>query len=83
MNCLTRNCRGLGNPRTIDVLKDLVQTKRPQFLFLMKTLINKAKIEPIRDMLGYEGCFVVDNLGHNRGLAMLWKEKPIAVVTGH
>ena len=49
----------------------------------METLINKAKIEPIRDMLGYEGCFVVDNLGHSGGLAMLWKEKQLAVVTGH
>ena len=45
--------------------------------------INEAKIEPIRDMLGYEGCFVVNNLRHSGGLAMLWKEKQLAVVTGH
>ena len=44
-------------------------------MFLMETLIDANKMEPIQHMLGYEGMFVVANEGHNGGLVMLWKDK--------
>ena len=49
----------------------------------METLVNENKMETIRDMLGYEGCYVVNNVGHSGGLAILWKEKNTASVVGH
>ena len=59
-----------GNPRTVQVLVDLIHTKRPQFLFLMGTLLDGEKMEVICRKLGFDGCFVVDNLGHSEGLTL-------------
>ena len=71
MTCLSWNCRGLGNPRTVQVLRDLVLSKRPYFIFLMETLIDVNKAEDIRKLIIYEGCHMVDNEGHSGGLIML------------
>ena len=66
MTCLSWNCHVLGNPRTIQIMRDLILSKRPNFVFQMKTLINKSKVETIRDMLRY----VIDINGHSGGLVM-------------
>ena len=39
-------------------------------------------MEIIRQKTCYEGCFVIDNLGHSGGLAMLWKKQHWVVVVG-
>lgn len=38
MSTLFWNYRGLGDPRTVQVLLDLVQMKKPMFVFLMETI---------------------------------------------
>lgn len=73
MTTLCWNCRGLGNPRTIQFLKDLIIQKKPKFVFLCETFSKRDKVEHLRSLLAFEGCFVVDAQGHSGGLAMLWK----------
>ena len=82
MTGLSWNCHGLGNPRTVQVLRDFILSKRPKFVFLMETLVDKGKVEVIKEMIKYEGCYVVDNVGHSGGLAMLWEEQQWATVLG-
>jgi hypothetical protein len=43
-------------------------------LFLMETKCRKNKMEIIQSKLGFEGSFVIESLGRNGGLALLWKE---------
>ena len=83
MSTLSWNCRGLGNLRAIQVLKDLVSLKRPVFIFLMETLIGRTKLEFIHKQLGYEGLFMVENRGHSGGLALLRKQKDIVSFLGY
>ena len=73
MSSLSWNCRGLGNPRAILILKDIVQFKKPRIIFLIETLSKLDKIERIKNQLGYEGSHVVECEGHSGGLALLWK----------
>uniref|UniRef100_A0A803PCL7 Uncharacterized protein n=1 Tax=Cannabis sativa TaxID=3483 RepID=A0A803PCL7_CANSA len=73
MSTLSWNCRGLGNPRAIQFLKDLVVQKKPKFIFLCETLCGKNILEKVRLSLGYERMFVVEAHGHSGGLALLWK----------
>lgn len=75
MSLLCWNCRGPGNPRAVQVLKDLVQQKKPIFIFLIETMTNKEKLERLRLNLQYEGMFSVDAVGHKGGLVLLWKHK--------
>lgn len=47
MNCLSWNCRELGNPRTIRVLGDLIRDHRPNLVFLIETISFANKIEEL------------------------------------
>ncbi|KAF5465338.1 hypothetical protein F2P56_015356 [Juglans regia] len=83
MSCLSWNCRGLGNPRTVRELHCLVKTKVPNFVFLMETKCKRSKVEKIKRLLNMEYSFVVDCKGLSGGLAFLWKEDVDAVLVSY
>ena len=68
------NYHGLGNPRAILVLKDLLVSRKPTIIFLIETLVNANKIEEIKRKLGFVGSFCVDRIGRSSGLALLWHD---------
>lgn len=63
MSCLSWNCRGLGKPRTVRVLGDLVRDHRRNFIFLIETIFFANKIEELRVKFGFDNCFAVDRVG--------------------
>lgn len=73
MSILCWNCRGLGNPRVVQFLKDIIGQKKPNIVFLCETLCKKEKVEAVKRAIGFECCFVVDCIGHSDGVAMLWR----------
>lgn len=73
MSVLSWNYCGLGEPHTVQMLVELVKCKKPNFLFLIKTMCNKTKLESLKVKLGYEGLFTVDPTGQSGGLALYWK----------
>lgn len=75
MSLLSWNCRGLGNPRIFQFLKELLFQKKPDVVFLCETLCKKEKVDQVKVELGFEGSFAVDSRGHSGGLAMLWKKQ--------
>lgn len=74
MNCLSWNCRGLGQPRAVRVLCDLVRDRNPDVLFLMETISVGSKMEELRIRMGFVSCFSVDRIGRSGGLAVFWKQ---------
>lgn len=64
---------GLGNPRRVQVLKDLILTKRPGLVFLMETMIGGERLEDICRAIGFAGWCIVDSVGIKRGLALFWR----------
>lgn len=67
------NCRGLGIPRTVRALSDLLRDHKPIFLFLIETISYSNKIEELRVKFGFDHCFSVDRMGRSGGLAVWWK----------
>ncbi|XP_019189008.1 PREDICTED: uncharacterized protein LOC109183382 [Ipomoea nil] len=78
MSVLSWNCRGLGGPRTVRELLDLVSKKRPDFVFLMETKSCSIRLESVRVRLGFEGLLCVDRVGMGGGLTLFWREKEMA-----
>ncbi|XP_060964189.1 uncharacterized protein LOC133033466 [Cannabis sativa] len=75
MSLLSWNCRGLGNPRVVQFLKEIVFQKRPTIIFLCETICKSDRVNYVKRLLGFEGCYVVEARGHSGGLAMLWKKE--------
>jgi hypothetical protein len=74
MKILSWNCRGLGNPQTVQELRRMVNKKKPDMVFLMETKLNNKKMELIRIKLGFKNVFAVDSVGKSGGLALLWHD---------
>lgn len=83
MNLLSWNCRGLGNPRTVCVLGDLLKSRKPDFLFLSETISTANKIEDLRIRFGFAQCFAVNRVGNSGGLAVFWKHHVRCEVMGY
>ena len=75
MSILSWNCRGLGNPRTVQELMDLVSIKQPKMVFLMEVKVGRSHVERVKEKIKFEGLFTVDSVRGGGGLALLWKEK--------
>ena len=72
MNFLSWNCRVLGNPQIVQRLCWLVKQKRSSMIFLMETKLRKKKMESIRLQVGFPNMLVMDCVGRNGGLSLLW-----------
>lgn len=44
MSLLCWNCRGLGNPQTIQELGDLIQAQDPVVVFIVETWLTEARL---------------------------------------
>ena len=75
MSIICWNCRGLGNLRTVQDLRQMVKVKRLWMVFLMETKPWKSKMEVVRYKLGFPNLFVVDCVGKSDGLALLWGDE--------
>ncbi|XP_019196000.1 PREDICTED: uncharacterized protein LOC109189827 [Ipomoea nil] len=73
MSTLCWNCRGLGNPQTVREVVDMVSSKKPDFVFLIETMVKSDRAKRLRVKLGFEGVFYVDPERQHGGLALLWR----------
>ena len=73
MNCLSWNCRGLGNPLIEDKLVVLVTTKDRKLVFLMETKVEKYILERVGRRIQFTNLFVVPRVNTGGGLALYWK----------
>ncbi|XP_075478725.1 uncharacterized protein LOC142519565 [Primulina tabacum] len=73
-NCTRWNCRGLGHPRAVPILCELIKAHRVDVVFLFETLVHAVKIEEIRVKVRFAGAFSVDRFGRSGGLAVFWRQ---------
>jgi hypothetical protein len=80
MNLLSWNCQGLGNPKAVPALHNMVKMKGPKVLFLLETKLDTVRMEGVRVKLGFENVFSVPSLGRSGGLALLWQNEAEIVI---
>uniref|UniRef100_A0A5B7A8Z2 Endonuclease/exonuclease/phosphatase domain-containing protein n=1 Tax=Davidia involucrata TaxID=16924 RepID=A0A5B7A8Z2_DAVIN len=74
MKILSWNCRGLGNPRSVRALRQMVREEAPKILFLSETKSDKTRMEYIKQHVGFANGVYVESEGRSGGLGLLWKE---------
>ena len=66
------NCRWFGNPRSVRVLRELVQHWKPKIVFLSKSKMKKYQMEKVKFKIGLLNGLTVPSVGRSGGLALLW-----------
>ena len=82
MSLLSWNCRGRGNPQTVNALKKVIRLEKPKFVFLMETKSDVDWMKVIRDWCGFQEGFFVPSVGSSGGLALFWDSKVRIKVLG-
>jgi exonuclease III len=78
MKLLSWNCRGLGKPTAIRALKNLIQTHKPDVIFLMETKFIQTDFQKRCKLSGdiYPNSYIVNccisTSNRSGGLAMFW-----------
>lgn len=75
MSTICWNCRGLGNPRTVQEVLAMDAKMKPMFVFLMETKVRREHADRLKARLQYDGLFYVDGGGLGGGLALFWRER--------
>ena len=63
MIIISWNCWGIGNPRAVHALGELVRSHQSHLLFLCETLVHADKIEEFKSKLKLETGFCVNRIG--------------------
>uniref|UniRef100_A0A2N9IFR8 Uncharacterized protein n=1 Tax=Fagus sylvatica TaxID=28930 RepID=A0A2N9IFR8_FAGSY len=83
MSCLFWNCRGLGNPATVQELTIMVRQKDPLALFISETKLDVHKLEILRCYWGFGGKLVVPSRGQSGGLVLFWRRGVSVTVSSY
>jgi hypothetical protein len=73
MSTLNWNCRGLGQPHTVQELIHLVHQYCPKIVFISETRHHRDRVSNLRYRIGLKNAFVVDGQGKG-GLVLYWDD---------
>lgn len=63
MNCLVRNCCGLGSLCTGKELEDIIWAKDPSVVYIAKTLADEARLDTMQQSIDFAHKWVVSKEG--------------------
>ena len=73
MSCINWNCHGLGQPRVVLELTELVKKKSPSIIFLMETKSKEQYLKKLCSKLKLENVHIEPRVNASGGLTLYWK----------
>ena len=80
MKILSWNCQGLANTLTVKALKHWCWQERPDFVFVMETMIAKEKLDVARVGCGFNYGFYFSSVENSGGLGLWWNGVDVALL---
>lgn len=72
MTTLAWNCRGLGDPQSVQALKDLVRAEDPMLVFVAETKANIIQMKKQKNEINQHlQALIVPSDGKSGGLALM------------
>ena len=73
MSAISWNCKGLGNPITVNALQKVALEKDPTLVFLMETKFDVTEMDGVKRKIERQQGLVVPSIRKAGGLVLLWK----------
>ena len=73
MSAISWNCKGLGNPITVNALQKMVLEKDPTLVFLMETKFDVTEMDGVKRKIERQQGLVLPSIRRAGGLVLLWK----------
>lgn len=70
MNLLCVNCRGCGQPKAVQELREVVEQYRRAVVFLLETRLDKECAMALRFRLGFANAQAVGATGQSGGVVL-------------
>ncbi|KAF5458321.1 hypothetical protein F2P56_022356 [Juglans regia] len=83
MKIMSWNSRGLGNPREVRALRDLVWREDPNIVFVMETRSVYSRMEILKVQLGFPCFLTVGSIGRSGGLCLFWRQEVSLVLKSY
>ena len=77
MSILCWNCRGMGNPWSVRRLRKWSREVAPDLIFLSETMVNKERVESLKESIDCTNAFGVSSQGRAGGLCVFWRSEKI------
>ncbi|KAK1367590.1 hypothetical protein POM88_033682 [Heracleum sosnowskyi] len=74
MKILSWNCRGIGNPCTVNALRGWCWRDRPNFIFLMVTKNDGKRLERVQNKCGFSEGVSINSVGNSGGMGFWWRD---------
>lgn len=75
MSTFVWNCWALGNPRTVNALREYVTRLDPKIVFLLEMKMKIARLKRVKAKIDYANGFNVQREGKGGGLALFWRKE--------
>lgn len=75
MNCISWNCRGLGQTCAVLELTELVKKHFPTIVFLMETRAKDDFLKRLCIKLQFDNWFIVPRINTGGDLVLYWKSE--------
>ncbi|CAO2815950.1 unnamed protein product [Amaranthus hypochondriacus] len=69
MKILSWNCRGINNPETVKALRTWCWRERPDFVFIIESMVDSGRLEVVRNKCGFHNGLCVSSKVLRVGLA--------------
>lgn len=81
MKILSWNSRGINNPKTVQALRTWCWRERPDFVFVMKSMIDSSRLEIVRNKCGFPNGLCISNNGNSGGIGLWWRDHNVSLIS--
>lgn len=74
MKILSWNYQGINNPETVLALRNWCWRERPDFVFILESMIDSRRLEVVRNKCGFINGVCLSSQGNYEGLGLWWRD---------
>ena len=79
MKIFSWNRQGINNPETVQALRNWCWRERPDFFFIMESMIDRQRFESVRNICGFHNVICISSQGSSGGIGLWWRDQKVCL----